>query len=80
MPDCFWFPERCIAEDEYTKEQTKFQVDRIKDAAKKKEEMKKTLKERLVKKEWKNIYPLNNYDFDYEINCTKFIMIISRLS
>ena len=65
MPNCKLYPERCKAALDYSREENKFKVERINDATKQRQLIDQTYKNRVDSKEWKNVYPLNNHDFDY---------------
>jgi len=65
MPNCRLYPERCSASVNYSKEKHKFKLERINDAIKTKSPIEQSYKNRKLSKEWKNIYPINNHDFNY---------------
>jgi len=58
-------PARCDAAKLYVKEKESYRSENNREAWETLEEMKKTLNDRKEKKVWKDIYPLNNYDFNY---------------
>lgn len=66
MGNCQFHPEICEAKPKYDNDYSEHKVNRIKDAKKIKAQLEMDLKKRLKNKEWKNIYPYNNHDFDYK--------------
>jgi len=66
MVNCLYNPEICEANKKYKKEKKKFLEERENDAKKELINSEKMFKTRLKQKAWKEIYPINNYDFDYK--------------
>ena len=64
--DCFWYPEICDANRLYARDKSKAKVERIKEGTKQYKKLSEQLDKRIKNKQWKNIYPLNNHDFDYK--------------
>ena len=67
MTNCKLYPERCKATNEYNKEKHKFEMDMVNQATQNKQPIEQTFKNRVKNEEWKNIYPINNHDFDYKV-------------
>lgn len=55
-----------IAKQKYLKDKSKFINNRIIDGATEYKNQQHLLKNRIKKKEWENIYPINNHDFNYK--------------
>uniref|UniRef100_A0A6C0LYP1 Uncharacterized protein n=1 Tax=viral metagenome TaxID=1070528 RepID=A0A6C0LYP1_9ZZZZ len=63
---CAEYPEQCEAIAKYDKAKHKFSQNQIKDGLKQYKKEVTLFKDRMNKKEWKNIYPINNHDYNYE--------------
>ena len=66
MVNCYFYPEVCKAKTKYSIAKTKFITDRIRNAGGEKKEMINLLKNRQKTKDWKKLYPINNFDFNYK--------------
>lgn len=65
-PKCAEFPEQCKAEVKYNDASHKFFMDIMKDGKKQYKKEVKLFRDRVKRKEWKKLYPINNHDFNYE--------------
>lgn len=66
MVDCLDNPEICEADKKYENEKKKFFKDREDDAREELIDSEKLLNSRQKDEVWKQIYPINNYDFNYK--------------
>ena len=71
-------PERCSSAELYMKELNKFIDSTLLESEENTESAKQLLADRINKDEYKNIYPINNHDFDYQTAMLKKYNVYKR--
>ena len=71
-------PERCRAAKIYSKKADQFVKNVLKDSHKDTKNHMKLLEQRIKSKEHKNLYPINNHDFDYKTAMKKEFNVFKR--
>jgi hypothetical protein len=71
-------PERCRAAKIYSKKADQFVKNVLKDSHKDTKNHMKLLEQRIKSKEHKNLYPINNHDFDYKTAMKKDFNVFKR--
>ena len=71
-------PERCKAAKKYTKKAKQFSENVMKDSLKDTKANAKLLEQRIESKEHKNLFPINNHDFDYKTAVKKKYNVFTR--
>ena len=71
-------PERCKAAKKYTKKAKQFSQNVLKDSLKDTKNNAKLLEQRIESREHKNLYPINNHDFDYKTAVKKKYNVFTR--